>query len=177
MIDSPTPVGGHNNTSRLKCPKARDCTHANGWPIYTRNRKLRCRKQLTFSGKSLLSELTGTSVTQDYVGAIRTSFLCPDMGFDICHDGRLLELRTHTQPDGRIDKTLTISVAKPTSSLFDHGRYPPHFAGTIWHQSTWKFLQENANKGRAAGKENVNGRDCSVLEWDVAGVAGIRSVQ
>jgi hypothetical protein len=91
------------------------------------------------------------------------------MGFDICHDGRLLELRTHTQPDGRIDKTLTIRVAKPTSSLFDHGPYPPHFAGTIWHQSTRKFLQENASSGRAAGKENVNGRDCSVLEWDVAG--------
>ncbi len=88
----------------------------------------------------------------------------PTGGKTVSHRGRYIEYVSHPQPDGRVDHSSHVGVARRV----DEPRpCPPFFAGTIWYDRTKQFIQRNAEKARWIKQAEIDGIKTQVLEWAV----------
>ena len=90
----------------------------------------------------------------------------PRGGATVNHDGRLLEFWTTPQQNGTVRRSLKIDI--PNSARFEDRPPPPALAGTLWHDSTRKFIADHAQADQFAGSATVHDVETRVLEWDVS---------
>ncbi len=80
----------------------------------------------------------------------------------ISHRGKFIAFEKAPQSDGRVDHSATIE----TERRIDKTRpIPPYYAGTVWFESTKKFIRSNAASARTVGKGDVDGVPVEIIEW------------
>lgn len=84
-------------------------------------------------------------------------------GAVLSHGDKYIQYTETRQNDGSLRRVASLQLPK----ALDHNPRPPSFAGTIWEDSTKKFIADRSKFGIRKSDQEVKGRRCQVWEWSV----------